>query len=52
MSVIQLNYSGIHTPCPGAYFWPNRHNFGDIELKFCILSIYRVCNPKIDICMF
>ena len=20
------------------YFWPNRHSFGDIELKFCILS--------------
>ena len=32
-----LNYSGMHTPGSGV-FWPCRHNFRDIELKFCIFS--------------
>ena len=27
--------SGIHIPCP-CVFRPSRHNFRDIELKFCI----------------
>ena len=27
------HYSGIHTPSPYV-FGPNRHNFGDTELKF------------------
>ena len=28
----------VFTPYVMVYFWPNRHNFGDNELKFCILS--------------
>ena len=31
-------YYSVHTPCP-CVFWPSRHNFRDIELKFCILSL-------------
>ena len=27
----------VFTPHVPVYFWPNRHNLGDIELKFCIL---------------
>ena len=27
----------VFTPHVPVYFWNNRHNFGDIELKFCIL---------------
>ena len=27
----------VFTPHVPVYFWLNRHNFGDIELKFCIL---------------
>ena len=27
----------VFTPHVPVYFSPNRHNFGDIELKFCIL---------------
>ena len=26
----------VFTPHVPVYFWPNRHNVGDIELKFCI----------------
>ena len=28
--------SGIHTPCPCAFWGPSWANFGDIVLKFCI----------------
>ena len=34
---IPFIYCGIHPNVP-VYFWLDRHNFGDIELKFCILS--------------
>ena len=36
--IISNNYIVVLvTPQVPVYFWPNRHNFGDIELKFCIL---------------
>ena len=35
---VNFFYSGIHTPCPCGFFWPDRHNFGDIDLTFFILS--------------
>ena len=28
----------VFTPYVPVCFWPKRHSFGDIELKFCILS--------------
>ena len=28
--------SGIHTPCPCAFWGPSWAKFGDIVLKFCI----------------
>ena len=27
----------LFTPHVPVFFWPNKHKFGDIELKFCIL---------------
>ena len=30
------NHYMVFTPHVPVYFWPNRHNVGDIELKFCI----------------
>ena len=35
---LSLSKISSHTSCPYALFQPNRHNFRDIELKFCILS--------------
>ena len=41
----------VFTPHVLVYFWPYRHNIGDIELKFCILSrlTYRLLATKFEI---
>ena len=45
VSLIVTIYSVIHIPWP-CVFLPSRHNFRDIELKFCIFitSIQSVCH--------
>ena len=36
VSSLWAYYTGIHNLCPCGFFWPSRHNFRDVELKFCI----------------